>query len=107
MAQLQPADGRQQVQAGVLLQLFGPGAHFIERDGDRIAAGRKGDGVAAVARRKNGDAPIESCLDPLDAALETPVATEQVDAAEAVVAQPGAEVTEEARAQASRLLEVA
>jgi hypothetical protein len=90
MAQLQPADGRQQVKAGVLLQLLARARISSSDTIDRIAAGGEGDGVAAVARRKNRHAPVEGSLEPLDAAWKAPVATEQVDAADAVVAKPGA-----------------
>lgn len=69
----------QQVEARILLQLRRGGAHLVQRHVDRVAAGGEGDGVAAVARRKNGETAIECLFQSFDAGREGFVAAKKVD----------------------------
>src|SRR6185369_1667120 len=90
VGQLQATDHRPEVEAGLLFEGERLLAHVRQRDIDRFARSGKGNRVAAVAGGEYGDALVEGGLDPLDAALETLVAAEQIGAEKSAFAQPAA-----------------
>jgi hypothetical protein len=56
---LQAADGRQQIEAGFLLQALRILAQGLQRDIDCLAASGEGNGVAAVAGGKDRQPAVE------------------------------------------------
>lgn len=84
---LQAGNGGQKVQSGVRPALVGPGDEFVEAEVNRIAGRGEGDGVAAVAGRKDQRTAIESVGDTFAARLEATLAAEQVDRQQPPVAE--------------------
>ncbi|KAF4533583.1 hypothetical protein B566_EDAN005630 [Ephemera danica] len=66
-----------------------PVTEFLERQFHRVAADGEGDGIAAVARGKDGETPVEGAADALGADGEALGPAEQVNAVDALAAQSG------------------